>query len=203
MTVCVMQRLEAVAGRANGQSSISGESLFSTLTGTSCPFGYRCLSFFGEQTMNKLDHIDQSYLDKAAQLRSKFQRPDMGDFVLFPTGQLERFSHDWDVGIQTSPGGSYYLQANGHAYLSCGGLNPKIPTNSIEELPGVTLQGRFWFFHHAQPGAGRGVYVDCACRVYKTSSPYAGFLGEGFQNPQVDALKAQIQAQIAAQGCCV
>lgn len=66
--------------------------------------------FLREQTMNKLDHIDQSYLDKAAQLRSKFQRPDMGDFVLFPTGQLERFSHDWDVGIQTSPGGSYYLQ---------------------------------------------------------------------------------------------
>jgi len=64
-----------------------GASLFSTLTGTCCPLG-RCLSFSGEQTMNQLDQIDQSYLDIAAQLRSNFQHPDMGDYVLFPTGEL-------------------------------------------------------------------------------------------------------------------
>lgn len=153
--------------------------------------------------MNQLDQIDQNYLEKAAQLRSQFQRPDMGDFVLFPTGELERFSHDWDVGIQTSPGGSFYLLSDGHAYLSCGGLNPLIPTSSIEEIPGVTLPGRFWFFHHAQPGAGRGVDVDCPCRVYKTSSPYEGFLGSDFRNPENEALKVQIQAQITAQACAL
>lgn len=148
--------------------------------------------------MNNIDHIDQSYLDKAAYLRSQIHEPLMGDYVLFPTGELERFSHDWGDGIQTSPGGSFYLNANGRSSLSCGGLNPYIPIDSIEEIPGATLQGRFWFFHHGRAGAGRGVYVDCACRVFKTSSPYAGFLGEVFQNPQGDALKKQLQAQMQA-----
>jgi len=113
------------------------------------------------------------------------------------------FSHDWDEGgIQTSPGGSFYLQSNGHAYLSAGGLNPCIPKQSIERINGVTLQGRFWFFHHGKAGADRGVYVDCVCNVFKTSSPYGGFLGGVFQNPQADSLKAQILEQLAAQGEC-
>lgn len=148
--------------------------------------------------MNNIDHIDQSYLDKAAYLRSQIHEPLMGDYVLFPTGELERFSHAWGDSIQTSPGGSFYLNANGRSSLSCGGLNPSVPIDSIEEIPGATLQGRFWFFHHGRAGAGRGVYVDCACRVFKTSSPYAGFLGEVFQNPQGDALKKQLQAQMQA-----
>ncbi len=148
--------------------------------------------------MNNIDHIDQCYLDNAGHLRSQIHEPLMGDFVLFPTGEIERFSHDWGDGIQTSPGGSFYLNANGRSYLSSGGLNPCIPTDSIEEIPGVSLQGRFWYFHHERAGAGRGVYVDCACRVFKTSSPYAGFLGTVFQNPHGEALKAQLQAQMQA-----
>ena len=146
--------------------------------------------------MKNLDSIDQSYLEKAALLRSQIQGPDIGDYILFPTGELERLSHDWGDGYQTSPGGSFFLYANGHSSLSCGGLNPLVPTDSIEEITGAALQGSFWFFHHGSAGAGRGVYVDSACRVFKTSSPYTGFLGKDFQNPELEPLKAQLQAQM-------
>ena len=110
--------------------------------------------------------------------------------------ELERFSHDMGDAIQTSPGGSFYLNADGRSSLSCGGLHPPIPTDSIEVIDGVTLQGRFWFFQHQQAGAGRGVYVDCACRVFMTSSPFDGFLGKDFLNPRRDELKALLEAQL-------
>lgn len=148
--------------------------------------------------MTQLDPIDQSYLDKAAALRVQIQGPDIGDYVLFPTGELERFSHDWGDGFQTSPGGSFYLLADGRASFSSGSLNPTVMNDSIEDVPGVTLMGRFWFFHHARAGAGRGVYVDCVCRVFKTTSSYKGFLGKVFQNPISADLKAQLEAQLAA-----
>jgi hypothetical protein len=54
----------------------------------------QCLSFLRKRAMNQLDHIDQKYLDTASLLRSQISAPLMGDFVLFPTGELERFSHD-------------------------------------------------------------------------------------------------------------
>ena len=163
------------------------------------PLGVVSVVSLERQTMTQLDQIDQSYLDNAAALRVQIQGPGIGDYVLFPTGELERFSHDWGDGIQTSPGGSFYLLANGRASFSSGGLNPTVPADSIEELPGVTLMGRFWFFHHARAGAGRGVYVDCVCRVFKTTSSYKGFLGKDFQNPHFADLKAQIKAQLEAQ----
>ena len=156
----------------------------------------QCLSFLRKRAMNQLDHIDQKYLDTASLLRSQISAPLMGDFVLFPTGELERFSHDMGDAIQTSPGGSFYLNADGRSSLSCGGLHPPIPTDSIEVIDGVTLQGRFWFFQHQQAGAGRGVYVDCACRVFMTSSPFDGFLGKDFLNPLRDELKAFLEAQL-------
>lgn len=88
--------------------------------------------------MKQLDHIDQQILDAAVALRDQIEGPRIGDFVLFPTGQLERFSHDWgDGGIQTSPGGSFFLSRSGHGSLSCGGLNPCIPAESLAIAPAV------------------------------------------------------------------
>lgn len=149
--------------------------------------------------MTNLDPIDQTYLDKASALRLQIKGLAIGDYVLFPTGELERFSHDWGDDIQTSPGGSFYLLEDGRGSLSAGGLNPTIPASSVEQIPGVTLMGRFWFFHHAIAGAGRGVYVDCVCRVFTTSASYRGFLGKSFQNSQIEDLKAQLEAKTAVQ----
>jgi len=142
--------------------------------------------------MNQLDHIDQEIMNAAVALRDQLTGPRMGDFVLFPTGQLERFSHDWGAGIQTSPGGSFHLSRNGHGSLSCGGLNPCIPADSLAIAPAV-LPGQFWFFHRGVPGAGRAVYCEAPCRVFTTNAPYQGFLGSDFQSALLQQLKDQLR----------
>jgi hypothetical protein len=121
-----------------------------------------------------LDERDQKILDKIMVLRNNIQRPRIGDFLRFQTGELERLSHDWGDGFQTSPGGSFFLSACGNGSFS-GGLNPITPLGRIE-LTSETLPGRFWFFHHGFPGAGRGVDFFIPCRVYRTTATYEGFL---------------------------
>jgi len=122
-----------------------------------------------------LDEIDRAILKKIMVLRQNIQRPRCGDFLRFPTGELERLSHDWGDGYQTSPSGSFYLSPSGNGSFS-GGLNPSTPYDKFE-LTSEILPGKFWFFHHGFPGAGRGVYFSIPCRVYRTTAPYTGFLG--------------------------
>ncbi len=61
------------------------------------------------------DAIDQAILDKRLGARELIDRPRTGDFVRFPTGEIERFSHDWGDALQTSPirAGSFYLHDHG------------------------------------------------------------------------------------------
>ncbi|WP_341744710.1 hypothetical protein [Azonexus hydrophilus] len=129
--------------------------------------------------MQTLDAIDTEILARRTKARSLITTPCIGDFVRFPTGEVERFSHDWGDDIQTSPGGSFYLLEDGDASLTCGGLNPATPTDQLE-VTDEMLPGAFWFFSHDIPGAGRGVYFDIPCRVFKTTAKYDGFLGRGF-----------------------
>lgn len=125
---------------------------------------------------SQLDSIDQAYLDQLMIARDGIARPRLGDFVRFPTGEVERFSHDMDDSLQTSPewSGSYFLWANGNASFS-GGLNPPISTESLT-LSEESLQGNFWFFHHNSAGAGRGVGFSIPCRTYATTADYRGFI---------------------------
>ena len=44
----------------------------------------------------QFDQADQDHLDKCVSAREQIARPRIGDFVHFPTGEVERFSHDWD-----------------------------------------------------------------------------------------------------------
>lgn len=124
----------------------------------------------------EFDEIDQKILEECVAARDKIDRPRIGDFVRFPTGQLERFSYDCGDRLQTSPirAGSFYLGRDGLASFS-GSLNPPIPLDSVR-LTDETLQGEFWFFHHNQVGAGRGVGFSIPCRVYSTTAAYDGFL---------------------------
>lgn len=144
---------------------------------------------------NPLDTKDQELLATAVLLRDQETGPRIGDYVLFATGQLERFSHDWGADIQTSPGGSFYLNKSGRGSLSCGGLNPATPREELE-LTSATLPGSFWFFHHGLAGAGRGVYFDIPCRVFVTKAAYTGFLGADFQSGD----KAKLIEQLALAG---
>ncbi|ADV02159.1 MULTISPECIES: hypothetical protein [Comamonadaceae] len=141
-----------------------------------------------------LDSIDQEMLRISIEMRDTLEGPRMGDFVLFPNGELERFSYDWGNDIQTSPGGSFFLGKAGHASLSCGGLHPPVSKQSLE-ITSAALPGAFWFFHHGTAGAGRGVECEAPCRVYKSSAAYQGYLGKDFRSAVNDRLKALLHAQ--------
>lgn len=128
----------------------------------------------------EFDQKDQELLDARIAARAQYSEPLNGDFVIFPTGEVERFSHIYDDGdAQTSPewAGSFYLFGNGCASFS-GGLNPSIPRESLAPTD-ETRPGRFWFFHHDHSGAHRGVDCIAPCRVWRTTAPYKGYITRG------------------------
>lgn len=137
-----------------------------------------------------LDEIDKAILQDRITARARINGPAVGDYILFPTGELERFSHDWVDGLQTSPGGSFYLFNTGSASFS-GGLNPSTPRDAMQ-LTDTKLPGEFWFFHHDRAGAGRGVYFTIECRLFKTTANYDGFLGHDWVSPRITELKSLI-----------
>lgn len=137
--------------------------------------------------MNNLDATDKAILRTLMGAREQISRPRMGDYVLFATGELERFSHNWADSLQTSPSGSFFLCSTGEGSFS-GGLNPCTPRDRLT-LTDKMLPGTFWFFHHNVVGAGRGVYFDIPCRVYTTTAEYEGFLGESFRSHKTESLK--------------
>ena len=138
-----------------------------------------------------LDQRDQVIVAATLAARNNIDGPRLGDFVIFPTGQLERFSNDCGTGLQTSPSGSFYLGPSGYGSFS-GGLNPVTPRVALELMQTASVHGSFWFFHHGIAGAGRGVEFEAPCRVYKTSATYDGYLGSDFQSSKIDAIKAQL-----------
>lgn len=123
----------------------------------------------------QFDATDQAILDRIVAERDQIVGARTGDYVRFPTGELERFSHNWDDVLQTSPewAGSYYLTSCGASFS--GSLNPSIPRESLT-LSDETKDGKFWFFHHGHAGAGRGVHFTSPCRVFTTNAEYQGFI---------------------------
>ena len=124
----------------------------------------------------EFDAKDQTIADIRRAHRDRIEGPRLGDYVRFKTGQVERFSNRLTSSLQTSPEkyGSYYLSDSGNTQFS-GSLNPPIPLESLS-LTEDSLSGEFWFFHHGEVGAHRGVRFTLPCRVYETSADYAGFL---------------------------
>ncbi len=112
-------------------------------------------------------------LENRTAMRDEHPGPRVGDYVLFPDDmprdgkyerQVERFSHDWEDALQTSPGGSWYL-GNGYASFS-GSLNRSIPKVRLEDTGEVRL-GSFWFFSNDHARAHNGIDVQAPCRVYR------------------------------------
>lgn len=128
------------------------------------------------------DEQDTRLLAEKLERRAALQGPLNGDFVRFPTGEIERISNtSLEKGVQTSPvwAGSYFLTYEGDASFS-GSLHPVIPRESLTLVSGDTQLGSFWFFHHDRAGAGRGVYCSAFCNVYQTNAPYKGYLTRAF-----------------------
>lgn len=142
----------------------------------------------------QFDDKDQAIADRRQAQRDQFDGPRMGDYVLFPTGELERFSHDWGDELQTSPSGAFHMYEGGDTQMTCGGLHPATPRDQLV-LAEQSLPGTFWFFHHGEVGAGRGVYFRMPCRLYRTTAPYKGYLGADFQSADIQALKKQLDHQ--------
>lgn len=134
---------------------------------------------FGNEALSP---IDQDLVRQRQSLRDSQPGPRLGDYVLFPTGQLERvclqLAHQ--RALQTAPSASFYLYRSGTADAS-GTFHPAIPEDSLERLP-AELEGEFWLFHEDQVGAGRGVTFSLPCRVFTTSAVYCGFSVEGRSN---------------------
>lgn len=140
---------------------------------------------------NALDATDKELVGKRIAARAQIIGPRIGDYVYFPTGELERFSRDGGASFQTSDSGAFFLDTSGKADLTCGGLSPWTPRDQLK-LTDVVLPGSFWFFHHDVVGAGRGVRFDIPCRVYTTTAEYTGFHRESAQSPKVATLKKQL-----------
>lgn len=96
-------------------------------------------------------------------------KPQVGDFVIMPNGNLERCCNATRHGMQTTEAGSFNVMRGGSASYS-GGLNkPRLWEYFIPT--GETKRGKFWFFSHGIAGAGRGVDCFLPCRVFRLE-PY-------------------------------
>ena len=110
-----------------------------------------------------LDERDSAIFSERFHAYQDIHGPRVGDFVRFADGHLERISHIWPDGVQTSEGGSFYL---GDGYISfSGGLNPLIPSSELE-YHADHKRGSVWFFHHDYWQAHNGVNASMDFRVY-------------------------------------
>jgi hypothetical protein len=87
-----------------------------------------------------------------------------GDYVQFDDGVVRRTSHIWCVGVQTSDGGSWHLNASGDGSFS-GSLYDAVPHQTLSDTWQYRLAD-FWFFHHDWHKAHNAVYVKLYVRVW-------------------------------------
>lgn len=113
-------------------------------------------------------HLDERDSAIAAQTLAAWNaragKPRVGDFVRMPNGFVQRCAHGWDDGMQTCDGGSFSISRDGFASMS-GSLHG-IQLWEYYQPTAETRMGRFWFFSHNLPGAGRGVDVWLPCAVF-------------------------------------
>jgi hypothetical protein len=115
------------------------------------------------------DERDQEILNERELKWNEVEGPRVGDFIQRLDRSYERFSYDYEDGLQTTiHDGSFYFGGGGWVDFS-GTLQPKISRQHIE-LTDEIRDGTFWFFHHAQVQAENGVWFKISCRVYKEIS---------------------------------
>lgn len=120
----------------------------------------------------ELDDRDRAII--ASRLAAFDGEPDVriGDYVEFADGVTRRVSHvfprEWgdDYGVQTSDGGSFYLD-EGFVSFS-GSLYSAVPHRTLTPTE-HRRPGRVWIFHHDWPGRDNGVHDEIPFRVYACS----------------------------------
>ncbi len=112
----------------------------------------------------EFDEADTELVNDRAGAYDERIGPRVGDYARFPDGHLERFSHDWGDGLQTSPGGSWYLGREGGVSFS-GSLNPIVDAKRLR-LTTETRPGGFWSFHHDDWRAHNAIHFELVCNLY-------------------------------------
>lgn len=143
----------------------------------------------------ELDQVNQNLVAQRIQAREQIVGPRLGDYLLFPTGELERLGTKMGKGYQTTPSGSFFLWSDGDAQCS-GSYHPIVDAATLE-LTSVRLRGAFWFFDHDEVGPDRGVTFKIPCQVFTTSADYKGYLGKEFESSDIEALKKELADLIA------
>ena len=111
-----------------------------------------------------IDEKDKAIIfNRLIKLHKNIQ-PQVGDFIKRKDGKLARFSHEWDDGLQSSEGGSFYLADGGVSFS--GALDPTIKAENIKET-NETMMGWFWIFHHNDWCADNAVEFKGLCKVWK------------------------------------
>lgn len=117
-----------------------------------------------------LDSVDQGICADLYRLRQELvqqAQPLLGDVVVWPNGEIRRFSMLSDDIFQTCrvDAGSFFVYSNGHAQFS-GSLKPPVLKDFLVRT-NEFQHGRFWFFSHNEAGPGRGVQCELPCRVWR------------------------------------
>lgn len=118
--------------------------------------------------MGALDPQDQKILEERQAALDQKSGPRVGDWVEFADGVTRRISYLWPEGVQTSDGGSFYLD-RGSVSMS-GSLYPTVPRESLTRTE-RSRPGSAWFFHHDYSAAGNSVEVSFPFRVYGCDLP--------------------------------
>jgi hypothetical protein len=115
--------------------------------------------------MPELDANDKAIIERRLHTLRKTTEPQVGDYVYFASGEIERISYDWGDVVQTSEGGSWYL---GNGYLSfSGSLNQGTDKAMLRKTEQVCM-GDFWIFHHNHRTAHNGVHAFDSFPLWKT-----------------------------------
>ena len=126
--------------------------------------------------MVRPDAKDQEILDERVNAWDKREGPRVGDYLILPSGEVHRFSHDWGDGLQHSKGGSWYL-GKGYQDFS-GGLEPMISKQNMKQVNELR-PGQVWFFHWDHWAAHNAVFASVQCRVFELINCYCSSLAYG------------------------
>ena len=107
---------------------------------------------------------DFEMIQERMRLYDEIEGPRVGDFVRMPDGELHRFTYDWEDGLQTGKGGSYYL-AEGYIDYS-GSLDPRISRERLRDT-GEKRLGHVWVFSGNHHTAHNGVEAQVLFRVFE------------------------------------
>jgi|WetSurMetagenome_2_1015567.scaffolds.fasta_scaffold542933_2 hypothetical protein len=116
----------------------------------------------------ELDAINLKLIELREANYNRISSPRVGDYIVMKDKSLQRFSHEWEDGLQTTDGRfgcSFHMFSNGGVSFS-GGLNPTVKFENIQLLSGDLHFGLFWMFDHDISGAGREINFSIAVRTY-------------------------------------